>query len=65
MSITVGRYQFEGPYTNTASLEDRSGVYAVHCYRDERYYLVDVGESGEVKNKGRYPRPEGLLEGEV
>jgi len=51
MSITVGRYQFEGPYTNTASLEDRSGVYAVHCYRDERYYLVDVGESGEVKNR--------------
>lgn len=49
MTITVGRYTFEGPYTNTYSLRDNSGVYAIHCYRDNIYYLIDVGESATVK----------------
>lgn len=51
MSITVGRYTFEGPYTATADLKDRSGVYAIHCYRDNAYSLVDVGESATVKTR--------------
>lgn len=51
MSIIVGRYTFEGPYTDTSSLADRSGVYAIHCYRDGGYYLVDAGESANVKSR--------------
>jgi hypothetical protein len=51
MSIAVGQYSFEGPYTNTDSLEDRSGIYAILCYRDLRYYLVDVGETATVKSR--------------
>jgi hypothetical protein len=51
MSITIGRYNFEGPYTKTNDLEDNSGVYAIHCYRDQKYYLVDVGESASVKTR--------------
>jgi hypothetical protein len=51
MSITVGRHTFEGPYTDTGKLEDRSGVYAIHCYRDLSYYLVDVGESAKVRER--------------
>lgn len=51
MSITVGRYSFEGPYTSTGSLEDRSGVYAIHDYRDGLYYLIDVGESATLKSR--------------
>jgi hypothetical protein len=51
MSITVGNYTFEGPYTNTDSLQDRSGVYAIHCYKDQAYYLIDVGETAEVKTR--------------
>jgi hypothetical protein len=51
MSMTVGQYSFEGPYTNTNALEDNSGVYAIHCYRDEKYYLIDVGESASVKTR--------------
>ena len=51
MSINVGRYTFEGPYTITDKLEDRSGVYAIHCYKDNKYYLIDVGESASVKTR--------------
>ena len=51
MSIAVGQYTFEGPYTDTTKLEDRSGVYAIHCYRENAYYLVDVGESSTVKTR--------------
>jgi len=49
MSITVGRYSFQGPYKDTDSLADRSGVYVIHCSRGNAYYLIDVGESAEVK----------------
>jgi hypothetical protein len=51
MSITIGRYTFEGPYTNTADLQDRSGVYAIHDQRNGTYHLVDVGESAQVKTR--------------
>jgi hypothetical protein len=51
MTITVGRFNFEGPYTNTNLLRDNSGVYAVHCHRDNAYFLIDVGESATVKTR--------------
>lgn len=51
MSIAVGRYSFEGPYTNTDNLQDRSGVYVIHCYSNGAYYLIDVGESAQVKTR--------------
>ena len=51
MSIAVGNYSFEGPYTSTDKLENKSGVYAIHCYLDGKYYLIDIGESSEVKNR--------------
>ncbi len=52
MSIQIGRYTFEGPYTSTNSLEDRSGVYAILCKKDgNNYNVVDVGESATVKSR--------------
>lgn len=51
MSIEVGKYTFEGPYTTPEKLEDRAGVYAIHCYRDDKYSLIDVGESATVKSR--------------
>lgn len=51
MSITIGQYTFEGPYDNTGPLEDRSGVYAILCVRDNKYRVVDVGESAQVKTR--------------
>jgi hypothetical protein len=52
MTIKVGQYEFEGPHTSIEKLEDRSGVYAIHCLRaDGKYYLIDVGESATVKTR--------------
>ncbi len=45
------KYSFEGPYRNTNDLEDRSGVYLIICYVDEKYYPIDVGESKNVKSR--------------
>lgn len=51
MSFNVGNYSFEGPYTSTNSLQDRSGVYVIVCHSGGNYSLVDVGESGTVKSR--------------
>jgi len=50
--IKIGNNQFEGPYTSTASLKNRSGVYAILDKRtDGKYYLLDCGESATVKTR--------------
>ena len=42
-------YNFEGPYSYTSSLKDKSGVYAILCERNGNLDLIDVGESSEVR----------------
>lgn len=51
MGINIGKYQFEGPYRNTASLSDKSGVYAILDFWNGSYHIVDVGESAKVKTR--------------
>jgi hypothetical protein len=52
MSITIGKYNFDGPYTTTDNLYDRSGIYAILDKRnDGKYYPIDVGESATVKTR--------------
>jgi len=51
MTIKIGEYTFTGLYTTTEQLEDRSGVYAIICQKDGKNYLVDIGESAEVKTR--------------
>ncbi len=51
MPITVGNYSFKGPYTSTDYLDDKSGVYAIHCKSGDHYYLIDIGESSQVKSR--------------
>ncbi len=51
MAISVDKYSFEGPYSSTDKLEDNSGVYAIHCNKDSKYYLIDIGESATVKTR--------------
>ena len=49
-SISIGRFTFEGPYQDIGELQNKAGVYAIHCYRvGNSYPLVDVGESSDVK----------------
>lgn len=50
--MRIGKYQFEGPYSTTDALQDRSGVYAIlDIRRDGNYYLIDVGESKDVRTR--------------
>lgn len=51
MSIKIGNYTFEGPYSSTNSLEDRSGIYAILCKSANKNTVVDVGESATVKSR--------------
>jgi hypothetical protein len=51
MTINIGKYTFEGPYTKTGELLDRSGIYAILCHSGQSYNLVDVGESATVKSR--------------
>ena len=53
MSIKIGRYQFEGPYSSTANLEDKSGIYVILCQTspNSNYNLIDCGESATVKTR--------------
>ncbi|GAB6166183.1 hypothetical protein JCM19992_21830 [Thermostilla marina] len=51
MSIRIGQYTFEGPYSNTAQLDDRAGVYAILCSHDGKYDVVDVGESAQIRTR--------------
>lgn len=51
MAIKIGDYDFDGPYTNTSSFSDNSGIYAILCYRDEKYHVIDIGESATVKTR--------------
>lgn len=56
MPITVegcsgAKYTFEGPYRNTSSLEDKSGVYIILCTNGKENNPIDVGESANVKTR--------------
>ncbi len=51
MTIKIGRYSFEGPYTSVDRLEDRSGVYSILCQQAQEYHVIDIGESSEVKTR--------------
>jgi len=49
--VTIGRYNFEGPYASTNYLEDKSGIYAIVDDRSGTFQLIDVGESATVKSR--------------
>ena len=50
-AVKIGDYTFDGPYASMDRIEDRSGVYAVLCRKEDGYYLIDIGESAQVKTR--------------
>jgi len=44
-------HQFDGAWTDPDKLESRSGVYVIWCKSGENWTVLDVGESGDVKNR--------------
>ena len=53
MSITIGNYSFDGPFTNAASLENQSGVYSIlgRSKQANKWSVVDIGESAGVRDR--------------
>ncbi len=51
MSISIGKYEFDGPYSSVAELEEKSGLYAVLHYEDEEYELIHVAEAHNIKER--------------
>lgn len=51
MALTVGSYEFEGPFADTGNLQDASGVYIIVDCVDGQYNPIDCGESATVKSR--------------
>jgi len=51
MSISIGKYEFDGPYSSVAELEEKSGLYAVLHYEGEEYELIHVAEAYNIKER--------------
>jgi hypothetical protein len=53
MSFKVGGYSFTGRFAmdEINEIKDLPGLYAILCRRGKRHYLVDVGESNELRSE--------------
>lgn len=45
MSILIGRYEFEGPFSRLESIKNIPGVYAVLSYNNGTYDLLDIDQA--------------------
>jgi hypothetical protein len=51
MSFQRWGYTFEGAWTDAENLRNQGGVYVIWCKSGENWSVLDVGESGEVKDR--------------
>ncbi len=51
MTISIGDYTFDGPHQNTSPISNNSGVYVILCFYDNKYHVIDIGESATVKDR--------------
>ena len=52
MTITIGSYNFEGPFSNTQALRNESGVYAIlGSNAPGEFIVLDIGESATLKDR--------------
>jgi hypothetical protein len=52
VTIKIGNYNFEGPYSNEWQLKDQSGVYAILGGNgSESWKVVDIGESEQLRTR--------------
>lgn len=57
MIMPIANYPFDGPHRSVEKIENRPGVFAVICEFEDKYYLLDVDYSDDIKqailNHGR------------
>ena len=52
MTIHIGKYNFDGPFTDTSKLKNQSGVYVILCSNgNSNWKVVDIGESQSVRER--------------
>lgn len=52
MGLNVAnRYTFHGPFTSTASLADKSGVYLISVIEGGIHKVLDIGESANLRDR--------------
>jgi hypothetical protein len=51
MPIKINDLEFYGPVRSTDELQDDPGIYAILGEIDQKYYIIDVGESETVKTR--------------
>lgn len=57
--IKLGNYRFDGPIGSVEMIEDKPGLFAVYCLKENGYYPIDVDESETIKSSIlKHPRIE-------
>lgn len=51
MTVEIGGYTFQGWYMYISTLPEAAGLYAIGCKKDENVKLIDVGESGDIRER--------------
>ncbi len=51
MSFSRWGYNFEGAWKDPDNLKSQSGVYVIWCVIGEKWTVLDVGESHDVKDR--------------
>lgn len=47
--ILIGNYEFKGPFDSPKQIEERAGVFAVLCYHDGEYDLLEIAFSENLR----------------
>lgn len=51
MSFKMWDYEFEGYYIDPNRLQESPGVYVIWCKEDDRWIILDAGESDNVREQ--------------
>ncbi|MBC8274438.1 MAG: hypothetical protein H8E40_05655 [Chloroflexi bacterium] len=51
MVMPIAQFPFEGPLSNIKEVKSESGVYAVMCEFVDKFYLLDVGLSDDIRSE--------------
>lgn len=49
-SIYIGAYEFDGPFNSPDQIAESAGVFAVLCFYDKQYELLDIGYSTNLRH---------------
>lgn len=51
MKITIGRYDFEGPFASPLRLRPQAGIFAIVRSDNGGFEVVDIGQTRNIRNE--------------